>query len=56
MSNWVSEVGTGTTLWAGWSRAQNQVGVRFFSSPKCPQKLPDPPNLLLIGYWVLYHR
>jgi len=29
-------------------------GQKFFSSPKRPYQLQDPPTLLFTGYWELF--
>jgi hypothetical protein len=47
---------TGYELDDRWVGVRVPVGSRIFSSPRCPERLWGPPNLLSKGYRVLFPR
>jgi hypothetical protein len=45
-----------TVLWAGQFGVRFLAGERFFASPKCPDQLQGPPNLIFSGYWGFFQN
>jgi hypothetical protein len=55
MESWdsVVDIATGYELDDRGVGLQVPVGLRIFSSPRCPDRIWGPSNLLYNGYWGL---